>query len=50
MTITKNRQSRETACYLSMWNNARALELSAMAGAMPEMTAESELKIGNLVS
>lgn len=50
MTITKNRQSRGTACYLSMLNNARALELSVMAVAMSEMTAESELKRGNLVS
>ena len=26
------------ACYLSMWNNARALELSAMAGAFFEQS------------
>ena len=31
------------ACYLSMWNNARALELSAMAGAMFENYAVSEI-------
>lgn len=31
------------ACYLSMWNNARALELSAMAGAMFENYVISEL-------
>ena len=31
------------ACYLSMWNNARALELSAMAGAMFENYVISEI-------
>ena len=31
------------ACYLSMWNNARALELSAMAGAMFENYVVSEI-------
>lgn len=31
------------ACYLSMWNNARALELSAMAGAMFEDYVISEI-------
>ena len=31
------------ACYLSMWNNARALELSAMAGAMFENYVISEV-------
>lgn len=31
------------ACYLSMWNNARALELSAMAGAMFETYVVSEI-------
>ena len=31
------------ACYLSMWNNARALELSAMAGAMFETYVISEI-------
>ncbi len=31
------------ACYLSMWNNARALELSAMAGAMFENYIVSEI-------
>ena len=31
------------ACYLSMWNNARALELSAMAGAMFENHVISEI-------
>ncbi len=31
------------ACYLSMWNNARALELSAMAGAMFENFVVSEI-------
>lgn len=31
------------ACYLSMWNNARALELSAMAGAFFEKYVVSEI-------
>lgn len=31
------------ACYLSMWNNPRALELSAMAGAMFENYVVSEI-------
>ena len=31
------------ACYLSMWNNARALEISAMAGAMFENYVISEI-------
>lgn len=31
------------ACYLSMWNNARALEVSAMAGAMFENYVVSEI-------
>ena len=31
------------ACYLSMWNNARALELSAMAGSMFENYVISEI-------
>ena len=31
------------ACYLSMWNNARALELSAMSGAMFENYVISEI-------
>lgn len=31
------------ACYLSMWNNARALEVSAMAGAMFENYVISEI-------
>lgn len=31
------------ACYLSMWNNARALELSAMSGAMFENYVVSEI-------
>lgn len=31
------------ACYLSMWNNARALEFSAMAGAMFENYVISEI-------
>lgn len=31
------------ACYLSMWNNARALEVSAMAGAMFETYVISEI-------
>lgn len=31
------------ACYLSMWNNPRALELSAMAGAMYENYVISEI-------
>lgn len=31
------------ACYLSLWNNPRALELSAMAGAMFETFAVSEI-------
>ena len=31
------------ACYLSMWNNARALELSVMAGAMFEDYVISEI-------
>lgn len=31
------------ACYLSMWNNPRALELSAMAGAMFENYVISEI-------
>lgn len=31
------------ACYLSMWNNARALEVSAMAGAMFETYVVSEI-------
>ncbi|MBO5486075.1 MAG: ATP-binding protein [Eubacterium sp.] len=34
------------ACYLSMWNNARALELSAMAGAMFENYVVSEIMKG----
>lgn len=31
------------ACYLSMWNNSRALEISAMAGAMFETYVISEI-------
>ena len=31
------------ACYLSMWNNSRALEISAMAGAMFESYVISEI-------
>ena len=31
------------ACYLTMWNNPRALELSAMAGAMFENYVVSEM-------
>ena len=31
------------ACYLSMWNNPRALELSAMSGAMFENYVVSEI-------
>jgi len=34
------------ACYLSMWNNARTLELSAMAGAMFENYVISEIVKG----
>lgn len=34
------------ACYLSMWNNARALELSAMSGAMFENYVISEIVKG----
>ncbi len=34
------------ACYLSLWNNARALELSAMAGAMFETYVVSEILKG----
>lgn len=34
------------ACYLSMWNNARALELSAMSGAMFENYIISEIVKG----
>ena len=34
------------ACYLSLWNNPRALELSAMAGAMFENYAISEIMKG----
>lgn len=34
------------ACYLSMWNNPKALELSAMAGAMFETYVVSELVKG----
>lgn len=34
------------ACYLSMWNNARALEVSAMAGAMFENYVISEIVKG----
>ncbi|MGN0416028.1 MAG: ATP-binding protein [Agathobacter sp.] len=34
------------ACYLSMWNNPRALELSAMAGAMFENYVISEILKG----
>lgn len=31
------------ACYLSMWNNSRALEISAMGGAMFENYVVSEI-------
>ena len=31
------------ACYLSLWNNPRALELSAVAGAMFENYVVSEI-------